>query len=139
MFRFTLLATVALSPSLLAADGEDLRALQGKWQLMPVRHDGTPNTASKPGSIYWTIEKNRVTYPYNPPEEFTLVPGTEPKAIDFRSVKEDGTVVVRRAIYRLDGNDLVVCHAKGGAERPDGFGSTRGLPRYITRLRKVEE
>src|SRR5438045_110179 len=101
----------------------DMKALQGKWQLIPTLHDGTPKAAdSKDPKILWTIEGNKIIYPFGGrPSEFTLDAAREPREMDVHSVLGDGQPHLNRAIYKLEGDSLLIRFAPKDGARPDNF------------------
>jgi uncharacterized protein (TIGR03067 family) len=105
------------------ASKADLKAMQGKWQLIPTLHDGTPKaTDPKDPKIFWTVEGNKLIYPFGGrPSEFTLDAAREPREMDMRSVLGDGRPHINKAIYKLDGDSLLIRFAPKDGTRPDNF------------------
>jgi uncharacterized protein (TIGR03067 family) len=88
---------------------QDKEAIQGEWV-------GARITVTFAGDKFVPWDGN------HPQQEeaavFTLYPAKSPKQIDFKYVKDGKTQL---AIYELSGDDLKLCIAESGKERPSIF------------------
>src|SRR5262245_54734967 len=87
----------------------DKEAIQGEWI-------GAQITVTFAGDKFVPWDRN------HPQQEeaavFTLYPAKSPKQIDFKYVKDGKTLL---GIYELSGDDLKLCLAESGKERPSSF------------------
>ena len=88
---------------------QDKEAIQGEWI-------GDHITLTFAGNKFVPWDKNHA----NAEEAavFTLYPAKSPKQIDFKYVKDGRTQL---GIYELSGDELKLCLAQHGKERPSSF------------------
>jgi uncharacterized protein (TIGR03067 family) len=132
---------LALIPSmalLLGADDakQDLKQLQGEWIVVAAERDGNklPEESAKNMQLVIkddTIEISEDKTAENPRVEIaTLVldPSKKPKQLDVKPTPKDAKPAY--GIYELNGDNLKLCWAREGQERPTAFG-TKPDSRFI--------
>lgn len=98
--------------------------LQGTWvitRLEQVNHQPTKDEEEywKSGSFTITIKGNRFTFNSdNSFTDFKLDPSQTPKLMTFEVHDGPNKGQVAPAIYRLDGDDLMICQGRGGDTVP---------------------
>lgn len=138
------LVTVLAIPTLATADEEELRRLQGKWEVIELVEDGhvIPQNAIEdwlPSGGRVEIVDNTIVSvsPHDGKREvkvFTIDPSEFPKGIEIRARDQ------REAwgIYQFDNDRLVIClvdHEDG--MRPDNFSAREGSRRMRMTLKPV--
>jgi uncharacterized protein (TIGR03067 family) len=132
--KTSLLLTVAL---LLAADAapkdpsqKDLDLMQGDWQAVSMVVDGTTLPPDDAGAYFRTVKKDQYTiFRYDKPISkgtLRLDPTKSPKTFDARIAGPGGKELVALGIYEIDKDNLKVCTARPGKERPKAFESPAG-------------
>ncbi|MBA2226976.1 TIGR03067 domain-containing protein [Thermogemmata fonticola] len=101
----------------------DAQAILGIWEVTALEISGRPESDKnyRWTTFVFTADKLVLREGFNPPVEFTYVldPSATPKTIDL-TVRGH----TARGIYKLEGDELVLCLSMGGP-RPTSF-STRG-------------
>jgi len=106
----------------------DLELLQGSWEIVGLEAGGKAEPAQNYRGNTFAFTRNKGTdvailregiYPLE--FTFTLDPAKTPKAIDLTTKGNTA-----RGIYKLDGDDLVVCVSIGGSQRPTEFATKAG-------------
>jgi uncharacterized protein (TIGR03067 family) len=130
---------------------DDLQDFQGTWQAVWLAADGRKMTAEEVKRTSLTISGNRYTLLLAGYTLHGIISKTERTrhlgAVDFVA---EGPSAVGKAclgIYLLEDDELTVCVAPPGQERPTAFAPRRGsghslylLRRYVpSRVRPVEE
>lgn len=137
-----LLAMVALTSS--AADPDpkaEFQALVGKWDLVKSELGGKDVT-SQLKELDFRIKANGA-YTATVGKEmdegsFTIDLTKDPKQMDITSTGKGGPNAGKtiKAIYKLEGNKLVVCYALGGGDRPTKFTTTAGTREYMAEYKR---
>ena len=117
--RFAALAVVAsLMATVVKAEDEGLKALSGTWVSDGAdginaewKFDGNKLNATVNGNLYKAEIKVESTAKPHATMDLTIT----------ESPENDGTNRVGKAIYKLDGNKLVICVAMPGQNRPEEF------------------
>ncbi|MCX8140316.1 MAG: TIGR03067 domain-containing protein [Thermogemmata sp.] len=106
-----------------SAPSGDAQAILGIWEVAALEANGRPESDKnyRWTTFVFTADKLVLREGFNPPLEFTYVldPSATPKTIDL-TVRGH----TARGIYKLEGDELVLCLSMGGP-RPTSF-STRG-------------
>ncbi len=106
----------------------DLERLQGEWVMagLEIREELLP--AKKLTGTTLVIKKDKYTTIVKKkefPTTFTLDPKQDPKHIDMMIPDEAGTPHLSKGIYKIDGDQLVICRSQApGGERPRNFVSS---------------
>jgi RNA polymerase sigma factor (sigma-70 family) len=116
-------------PSVRAPNAErDTYALQGKWQVVTVRLNGSELVPANFPVNRLVVHGDTIVFESGgPPQEasFRLDPAATPKAIDLAFREELGSEI--RAIYALDGYTLTICRPlTSRSNRPTEFASPQG-------------
>jgi uncharacterized protein (TIGR03067 family) len=124
----------------LARHVAQLRALEGEWRFTSLEIDGTPMPSTMLGSSRLLIDGDR--FRTELPEgvydgEFTIDVEADPPHIDIEFVEGPETGSWSYGIYRLDGDDLVLCLGLAGASRPARFATAEGSGHALERLQRM--
>jgi len=119
------------------ASRSDHELIQGRWEYVSVRFDGRPFALEKGDHIVisgrnWTIHRNKLIIK----SRHTLDPTENPKHIDF-VVERDGKTFELKEIYRLEGDELILCEpATPSSPRPTTFSAEKGEKQYLIVLKR---
>jgi uncharacterized protein (TIGR03067 family) len=149
-----LMMTLPAAPALKEKPGADRAALQGVWRMEACTYSGTQVPVDVLAGAAVEVRGDRLASGPRPEIihrgggeiAFRLGPGTEhefkldsetkPKRIDLRRETKDG-VQVLLGIYRVDGDRVEVCLARGG-ERPAEFRADEKSDRVLWVLRRAK-
>lgn len=119
------------------ATDRDLKALQGKWELVSLKRDWVE--AKEP--THYVFEGATMTvYPRDRRESYytlKLDASKSPKQMDIIATWEDGKVTKAEVIYELDGDVFRWCHVNG--KRPSVFVSERNPAGTLNVIRRVKQ
>jgi uncharacterized protein (TIGR03067 family) len=114
--------------------------LQGTWKVLKMVDSGRPGPADEVQKTRLVVAGDKLTVQMDgKPEElatFTLDPGKKPAAIDIRPAK--GRELVK-GIYKLEKDQLHICFAKDGKDRPKEFASTQEARSSLVVLERVKK
>jgi uncharacterized protein (TIGR03067 family) len=138
--------SVALAQDDLSA--QDLKSLQGTWEVIGVVHDGVNQPADKDRLLYWTIAKNELIYPPRVTDDgrvivpvykdqFILDASKKPKTIEIVAGKHRPSKTTK-AIYILEGDDLKLCVDTMDKGRPTEFESKVGSGWRLLTLKRFK-
>jgi len=119
------------------ANRSDHEMIQGRWEYVSVRFDGQPFPLEERDHIVisgrnWTIHRNKLIIK----AQHTLDPTKDPKHLDL-VVERDGKTFELKEIYRLEGDDLILCEpATPSAPRPTAFSAEIGEKQYLIVLKR---
>jgi uncharacterized protein (TIGR03067 family) len=127
-FRNLHLQKGAGAPRTGAAD--DLRQLQGTWQVVSAEQNGEPVKSDTltnimvivTGTSYRTMGASQADR-----GTFTIDPSQSPKQMDLKS--GDGEALA--AIYELGPDHMRVCYGREGADRPTSFTTSNSDARFL--------
>jgi uncharacterized protein (TIGR03067 family) len=138
-----LLAVAALLPGQPAPKekpADDKARLQGTWAVAESTFDGrpaAPEVVKKRKMIFQADELIAVIDgAKKDPLKVTLDPGKKPKRIDIARPGGRGTAL---GIYALDGDELKLCYAEPGRDRPTEFASPEGGRLYLVVLKREKD
>jgi uncharacterized protein (TIGR03067 family) len=126
-----------------AASGDELKKLQGAWQMASMENQGTsvPHediqniTVAIKGSSYEVLGIDG-----SHSGTFTIDDSKRPKEMDIKSEAGSDSGEILKAIYELDGDNFRVCYARGDAPRPKDFSAPENSRQLlITYQRKVNK
>ncbi len=123
----------------LARHVEQLRALEGDWRFISVEIDGGAVPAPMAGHARMLIDGDR--FRMESPEGdyegvFTIDVDADPAQIDIEFIEGPEAGNWSYGIYRLDGDDLLLCLGLTGAPRPVRFATKAGSGHALERLRR---
>jgi uncharacterized protein (TIGR03067 family) len=128
----------------------DLRDFQGTWWAVWLAEDGRRMTADEVKRTRLTISGERFTFHLADYDLHGVIAGIDPTrthgAVDFVADGPGATGKTSLGLYLLEGDELNVCVAPPGRERPTSFAHQRGsghslylLRRFVpSRVRPVE-
>ena len=97
-----------------AAARKELKSLEGEWVVQRIE---TKDRKEEPGDderISLTIKGTKWTFgTLQEGEVVALDPSTNPKLLDFKIVRKGREDTVNEAIYKVDGDRLVICIYQG--------------------------
>ncbi len=110
--------------------GDDLKAMQGSWQVTNAEQSGqqfhgenvTSTIVIITGNNYRTLNGSRVDH-----GTFTIDPAKSPRQIDIKTGDEE----TLHAIYELGPDHMRVCYAREGADRPGAFATSADDARIL--------
>src|SRR5689334_7734399 len=70
--------------------------------------------------------------------EFALDGGKSPATVDYRNLTGTHKGKTQAGIFQLEGDDLLVCVAAPGGQRPREFASAKGDGRSLTAWRRIK-
>lgn len=114
----------------------DRERLQGTWRLVSGERQGRaiPDEVVREVRLVFTDDELATkTKGGTMTARFTLIPGTDPRAIDL-----DMAGAVGRGIYLLDGDDLKIAHGEVGTPRPTGFDPSPSLTILVLKREKLQ-
>lgn len=112
--------------------------IRGKWEVSAATFNGTAFTGPKDrildfGEDEVTMFDGRAPTRY---AAYTLDATTDPKHIDLDSGAGDKKAL---GIFALDKDELKICYAEPGAERPAKFESKAGARVFLLVLKRVKD
>ena len=149
-----LAAILALSLVVPAADAKEkelsdvakkeLKKLEGKWKATKVVAEGKEIEPTMNG-VDLVVEFKGRTFLFLGEELFevaALDPSTDPKLLDFKALKDMGEITkgsTYEAIYKLDGNDLVLALSTGTTNRPSKFESEKDSKTVVVTFKREKK
>jgi uncharacterized protein (TIGR03067 family) len=133
--RFTVLILIAI-PARADDKKPDAARLKGVWEVVSTTYDGK-EVVAKGRSLVFT-EKEFTAFvgdKRNRSVAFTLDPDSNPRRIDMDRGGKDGKAL---GIYSIDKDELKLCYAEPGAERPKEFESKAGKKVFLVILKRAK-
>lgn len=97
-----------------AAARKELKAFEGEWVVQRIE---TKDVKQEPGDgerISLTIKGTRWTFgTFQEGEIVALDPSAKPKLLDLKSVRKGREDTVNEAIYKMEGDKLIICIYQG--------------------------
>jgi RNA polymerase sigma factor (sigma-70 family) len=119
----------------------DAQRLQGVWQLVSMVSEGKQASENEIREIRLeltdTAFRSECAGPLFRESTYTIDPTRDPRRLDFTS-KGDFPPHVCQAIYRFEGEDLVLCYPRSGANRPARFESKPGSGLTLILWRRID-
>jgi uncharacterized protein (TIGR03067 family) len=115
----------------------DANPLKGKWEIVSASFNGNVSPMLK-GRILKFGDGEFTTYDGEEKGRtiaFALDPKADPKQIDLN---RDGGETKALGIYAIDKDELKLCYAEPGADRPKKFESTVGGKMFLLVLKRVK-
>jgi uncharacterized protein (TIGR03067 family) len=127
------------------AGKKDLKAMQGTWEAVSHEEDGRKATEEerKKAQVRLVVKGDEYTISFGKTVggkgTLKLDPGKKPKQIDV--VLGDGPFKGKAmlGIYELKGDELRVCTAMPGKERPKEFSTKKGSQRYLIGYKRLKK
>ena len=130
------IALVAVARAQDDASKEDLKKLQGKWELVKIIADGKEEKAE---GGPWTIKDNKLVYGIGTYDVLTLDATKKPRTIDIKAFREEGgkeMVYDLKAIYKIEDDTVTICVDPKGKQFPEAFESKAGSGLRLFTLRR---
>jgi uncharacterized protein (TIGR03067 family) len=115
----------------------DVHPLKGKWEIVSASFNGNASPTLK-GRILAFGESEFTTYDgefKGRTIAFTLDPKADPKQIDLN---RDGGETKALGIYAIDKDELKLCYAEPGADRPKKFESAAGSKMFLLVMKRMK-
>ncbi len=137
--RLRALVLVLAAGLMLAADDpkKEAEKFAGTWGVVAAERDGQPHDKIKNDKL--VIAADKITIKTSSGDEdatFTVDPAKKPKTIDVKPGKENVTI---QGIYEIDGDNLKLCFAGPGGERPTDFTTKEGSKRMLITLKREKK
>jgi RNA polymerase sigma factor (sigma-70 family) len=118
----------------------DAQRLRGVWELVWLVNDGNKAPEDQVRDVRLeltdTAFRSECAGPLFRESTYTIDPTRDPRRLDFTS-RGDFAPHVCQAIYQFEGDRLVLCYPRSGAERPALFESKPGSGLTLTLWRRV--
>ena len=130
---FFLMLSLALAQD--DAGKKDLDNLQGVWQMVSMEIEGKALPADEIKGFKLTVKGNKGSHPgkdaKNDEATIKLDPSKTPKTIDMAT---KGMTFV--GIYSIEGDNLKICGAKAGGDRPTEYKGGKDVVYYVLKRDK---
>jgi uncharacterized protein (TIGR03067 family) len=113
---------------------KDAESLQGTWIAVAAERDGEKADAERLKSIKLVFKDNMVSHRQT--GRYELHPDKAPKAIDIKPMEDSDPDKVIQGIYAIKGEELTLCVAMPGKERPTEFGAPKDKQWALIVLKK---
>jgi uncharacterized protein (TIGR03067 family) len=127
---------IAAEPPNDDATKKDLKKLQGDWAAVSMVNDGVKASDDEAQSLFRTVKDNHYTvYLFNKAigkGTFKIDATKTPKTIDAVPANAPDKSKAMLGIYELDGDQLKLCFASSGKDRPKDFTSKAGSGQVLT-------
>ncbi|MFO0805886.1 MAG: TIGR03067 domain-containing protein [Gemmataceae bacterium] len=142
MLRLALCSLIVLVPQAMADDKSDaeLKALVGKWEIVKSELGGMDITdhlkalkfeISAGGKYFAQLGEEKDE------GSFTIDLAKKPKEMDIKSTGGPNKDKLVKAIYKLDGDELVVCYELGGdGDRPLKFETKKDTKQLLATYKR---
>ena len=138
LFAFCLADTPAA-----AVDPGEVKNLQGKWQVLQHVHGGKKSEAKDLVSLTLEVTgtKSIVRDGVDIKEESVLVllkPATKPGSVDLKITAGPDLDRIVKGIYKVVGDELTVCVAEPGKDRPREFDAAAGTGHTLMVFKRLK-
>lgn len=146
MIRFAptavfVLATLAVANAQPGATA-DLKAMVGKWALVKGELGGKDVTEHLKALDFRIEAGGKYTATVGKMVDegvFTVDPTKTPRHMDIKTGKGGPSAgATLNAIYKIDGDALVICYQFGGGDRPAAFRSEPGTQQYLAEYKRIK-
>jgi uncharacterized protein (TIGR03067 family) len=130
-----LMASLAIAQDAVKKDRD---ALQGKWIIVSVERDGKAQDNFKDATRVFAGDKYNITTKSGTTltGTFQLDPSKTPKAMNMMPGEGQYKGKTLQGIYELNGDNLKICFAEPGKDRPKDFTSRSGQVLAIHKRQK---
>ena len=121
------------------SDGE-FKALTGKWEIVKSELGGADITDHLKAMKFEIMAGGKYVAELGKEKDegsFTLNLAKKPKEMDIKATGGPGKDKLIKAIYKLDGDDMVICYELGGdGERPTKFETKKDTKQLLTTYKR---
>ena len=117
----------------------DLKAMVGKWDIVKAELGGKDVTEHLKAMKFEIAEGGKYTAELGTEKDvgtFTVDVAKAPKAMDIKATGGPDKDKLIKAIYKLDGDAMVVCYELGGDKRPEKFESKADTKQLLTTYKR---
>ena len=116
----------------------DLESLRGTWSIARAIHDGRLSAPEKTKSVKLSFAGDKLTVQGEKGMEsvFKLEPSKKPREIDVTPGSGPDKGMTLKGIYDLNGDELKLCIAKPGRDRPTEFASKENTGVILVELKR---
>jgi uncharacterized protein (TIGR03067 family) len=121
---------------------EELDKLQGTWKLVSEVDSGQTQQVDPMETFTFNKDTCQNKVGSKLTDEFTIKidPGKTPKEMDMIPLKDPSKGIPCPAIYKIEGNQLVICvNFSPNGKRPSGFDSNANNRNIILKMDKMEK
>lgn len=118
---------------------EELKLLQGTWQIASIEKEGMAEEVDSENPLTLIFKGNRIIVNDETELTFQLDTTTSPKLIDFTHVKGNDKGQVIEGVYRLEKDTFSICitEDRSRKERPTAVRTVAGDGNVLLVLRRV--
>jgi uncharacterized protein (TIGR03067 family) len=132
------------APKKPVVDAAELKKLAGHWEVAQQEHGGKKTPAKKLAGLAVEVSGKRMTTREkgDVKEDATILaldPKSKPAAIDLKIASGADMGRVVKGIYKLEGDNLTVCVAEPGKERPTAFAAREGTGHTLFVFKRVKK
>jgi uncharacterized protein (TIGR03067 family) len=118
----------------------DREKILGNWTVLSGQEDGKALPQEKVKGSHVTFTKDMITCQEEKEKRvmsYKLDPTANPKRIDTTMTEGSDKGKTSHGIYALDGDNLKVCYAQPGQERPKDFSAKEGSKATLLVLKRA--
>lgn len=134
LFALAVIALALAAAPREAAEGDDLKRMQGDWMVVSMTANGMKYPDEEAQALFRTVEGNKYQVArYSKPifnGTFQLDPSAMPKTIDSSPAADPSKPIL--GIYEFAGDALKICNAPPGKPRPTDFEARAGSGHTVT-------
>jgi len=139
-----IVALAALAEAPKGIDEAALKKLQGSWQVTAQEHGGKRSPAKELASLTLEVARSRFTTRdggdvKEDAEVVHLDARATPAAVDLKITAGPDRDKVIKGIWKLDGEELTVCIAEPGRERPKEFKGAEGMGQTLLAFKRAKK
>lgn len=140
-FAISLALTAPAEAPLPKAAQKELRALQGKWEVVRLAtkdHEGDLDEGER---YVLELKGRKWIFDGAVKAEITAIdPSTDPTCLDMKSLEKGDKGTVREAVYQIKGDTLRIALYQGkGEQRPTGFDKPTSSGTIVVTLKRLKE
>ena len=142
MVRFSLSAALLVFAAAAPADdAADLKALVGKWKLEKAEVGGADFLAQLKDLDFEIAPGGKYTAKFGGITDvgtFTVDSTKSPKTMDIKASDGPNKGKTIPAVYKIDGDTVVICYQLGGGDRPKTFESKKDTQLFLATYKRVK-
>jgi uncharacterized protein (TIGR03067 family) len=135
------LALTLAAPALKTPPKGESSAIEGSWNLVEWVHSGNTMLIIE-GSAMQLLPGGKRMWRNGPGEfeerAYKLIAKTSPPAVDLIRPLDGQELLVHLCIYKIDGDELVICVGATGGERPSTIDASAGSGRMLMKYKRAK-